>query len=122
LYFNDYLKELMMKKLSILLVLLFSSHIAIAATSIKAEVNGMVCAFCAKGIEKKLNAMQEGKGAFVDLKNRVVVLELKDGQDVSVEKFTQVIKDAGYTVSKFEKVPQSAESIKAELQHLKGTK
>jgi cation transport ATPase len=114
LYFNDYLKELMMKKLSVLLVLLFTSNIAIAATSIKAEVNGMVCAFCAKGIEKKLNAMPEGKGAFVDLKNRVVVLELKDGQDVPVEKFTQVIQDAGYTVSKVEKVPQSAEAIKAE--------
>jgi cation transport ATPase len=112
----------MMKKLSVLLVLLFISHIAMAATSIKAEVNGMVCAFCAKGIEKKLNAMPEGKGAFVDLKNRVVVMELKDGQDVSVEKFTQVIKDAGYTLSKFEKVSQSAEAIKLELMKLKAAK
>jgi len=111
-----------MKKLFVLFVFAFTSQIAIAETSIKAEVNGMVCAFCAKGIEKKLNAMPEGKGAFVDLKNRVVVMELKDGQEVTLEKFTQVIKDAGYTVSKIEKVPQSAEAIKLELLKTNGAK
>lgn len=111
-----------MKKLFVLFVFVFSSQIAIAATSIKAEVNGMVCAFCAKGIEKKLNSMPEGKGAFVDLKNRVVVLEIKDGQDVALVKFTQVIQDAGYTVTKVEKVPQSAEAIKLELLKTKGAK
>lgn len=111
-----------MKKLFVLFVFAFTSQIAIAVTSIKAEVNGMVCAFCAKGIEKKLNTMPEGKGAFVDLKNRVVVKELKDGQEVTLEKFTQVIKDAGYTVSKIEKVPQSAEAIKLELLKTNGAK
>ena len=111
-----------MKKLFVLFVFAFTSQIAFAETSIKAEVNGMVCAFCAKGIEKKLNAMPEGKGAFVDLKNRVVVMELKDGQEVTLEKFTQVIKDAGYTVSKIEKVPQSAEAIKLDMFKTNGAK
>lgn len=109
-----------MKKYSVLVAFLLALQLlnsvsAIAAISIKAEVNGMVCAFCAKGIEKKLNAMPEGKGAFVDLKSRMVVMELKDGQDIAVEKFTQVIKDAGYTVSKIEKVQQSVDAIKADL-------
>ena len=111
-----------MIKISVLIVLVFTSHIAIAATSIKAEVNGMVCAFCAKGIEKKLNTIPEGKFAFVDLKNRVVVLELKEGQEVPLEKFTQLIQDAGYTVSKVEKVPQSAAAIKLELLKFKDAK
>lgn len=115
-----------MKKLSVVLGLfmglIMSSPLVMATTSIKAEVNGMVCAFCAKGIEKKLNAMPEGKEAFVDLKSRIVVLELKEGQDVVLEKFTQVIKDAGYTVSKIEKVSQSVETIKAEVQKLKEAK
>jgi copper chaperone CopZ len=116
----------MMKNLSVVfglfMSLMMSSPLLMAATSIKAEVNGMVCAFCAKGIEKKLNAMPEGKGAFVDLKSRIVVLELKEGQDVALEKFTQVIKDAGYTVRKIEKLPQSVETIKAEVQYLKEAK
>jgi mercuric ion binding protein len=104
-----------MKKTLIILFCLLASPIVSAATSIKAEVNGMVCAFCAKGIQKKLNAMPEGQGAFVDLKRRIVVLELKPAQDVSLDVFTQVIKDAGYAVSKVEKVEQSIVEIKANI-------
>jgi cation transport ATPase len=104
-----------MKKLLVLLVGILMATPVLAATSIKAEVNGMVCAFCAKGIEKKLNAMPEGNGSYVDLKSRVVVLELKDGQDVSLETFSKVIKDAGYSVSKVDKVSQSVADIKAEV-------
>ena len=75
----------------------------------------MVCAFCAKGIEKKLNAMPEGQGAFVDLKRRIVVLELKPQQNVSLDAFTQVIKEAGYAVDKVENVEQSIAEIKANI-------
>lgn len=104
-----------MKKLSALIILLLTTQMTYAANSIKAEVNGMVCAFCAKGIEKKLKAMPESQASFVDLKSRIVVLELKEGKDVAIEKFTQVIKDAGYSVSKVEKVAQSAEAIRQEV-------
>jgi mercuric ion binding protein len=104
-----------MKKInlfSLLLMMFFSAH-AFAVSSIKAEVNGMVCAFCAKGIEKKLNALPQGQGAFVDLKSRMVVLELKESQDISFEAFKKIIQEAGYSVSKIEKVTQSLEDIKA---------
>lgn len=104
-----------MKKTLIILLCILISPAVFAATSIKAEVNGMVCAFCAKGIEKKLNAMPEGKKAFVDLKRRVVALELKPQQKVSLEAFNQVIKDAGYSVSKVEVVEQSIVEIKASI-------
>ncbi len=104
-----------MKKILFILFCLLTSPVVLAATSIKAEVNGMVCAFCAKGIEKKLNAMPEGQGAFVDLKRRIVVLELKPQQDVPLDAFTQVIKDAGYAVSKVEKVEQSIVEIKTSI-------
>lgn len=101
--------------LSFILASLLVSTPALAVSSIRAEVNGMVCAFCAKGIEKKLKALPEGQGTYVDLKSRVVALELKDGLDVSLEKFTKIIKDAGYTVSRVTKVEQSAADIKAEV-------
>ena len=101
-----------MKKIIVLIFCMLISPNLIAATSIKAEVNGMVCAFCAKGIEKKLNAMPEAKGAFVNLKRRIVVLELKDNQDVPIERFTIVIEEAGYSVSKVDKVDQSIQTIK----------
>lgn len=104
-----------MKKLLITLMLSAMTPAAFAVTTIKAEVNGMVCAFCAKGIEKKLNALPQRQAAFVDLKSRVVALQLKDGQDVSNEAFSKVIQDAGYAVGKLERVNQTVEVIQAEV-------
>lgn len=104
-----------MKKYLIALLFSIMTPAAFAVTTIKAEVNGMVCAFCAKGIEKKLNALPQKQAAFVDLKSRVVALQLKEGQDVSNEAFSKVIQDAGYSVSKMERVSQTVDAIQAEV-------
>lgn len=103
-----------MKKLLITLMLSAMTPAAFAVTTIKAEVNGMVCAFCAKGM-KKLNALPQKQAAFVDLKSRVVALQLKDGQEVSDAAFSKVIEDAGYTVAKLARVNQTVEAIQAEV-------
>lgn len=100
--------------ISTLLLSSFSSA-AWAVTTIKAEVNGMVCAFCAKGIEKKLNALLQKQSAYVDLKSRVVALQLKEGQDVSDDGFKKIIQDAGYSVSKLERVGETVDVIKQQL-------
>jgi copper chaperone CopZ len=102
----------MKKFIALFIAMLFSAN-AWAASSIKAEVNGMVCAFCAKGIEKKLKSLPQAQSVFVDLKQHIVVLELKDGQTVPLDEFKQVIKDAGYDVTKAELVAQSAAEIRA---------
>ena len=102
-----------MKKLIALFITALFSANTWAVSSIKAEVNGMVCAFCAKGIEKKLKALPQAQAVFVDLKQHIVVLELKDGQAVPLAEFKQVIKDAGYDVTKAEVVAQSAADIRA---------
>ena len=106
-----------MKKLfSFLAVaLVFISTSAHATQSLKAQVNGMVCAFCAQGIEKKLRALGQTKDVYVNLKQKVVAVELKDGQSLSHEAFSTLIKDAGYEVTAVETVEKSARDIKAEL-------
>ena len=86
---------------------------AVAAESVKATVNGMVCAFCAQGIEKTLMKMPATKAVFVDLKKKVVAVEAKDGQTLDGKTISAEIKDAGYDVVKLETVPQSVEEIKA---------
>ncbi len=86
---------------------------ALAAESIKATVNGMVCAFCAQGIEKTLMNMPQTKAVFVDLKKKIVAVEAKDGQTLDGTKITAEIKDAGYDVVKLETVALSVEDIKA---------
>jgi len=88
---------------------------AIAAESIKATVNGMVCAFCAQGIEKNLLKMPETKAVFVDLKKKIVAVEAKDGKTLDGKKISAEIKDAGYDVVKLETVAQSVEDIKTAM-------
>lgn len=97
---------------ALLFTFAFSSN-AFAATSIQADVNGMVCAFCAKGIEKKLKSLPEAKDVFIDLKSHIVVLELKEGLSVPIESFKNIIRDAGYEVSKAELVEKTASEIQA---------
>ena len=84
-----------------------------AAESVKATVNGMVCAFCAQGIEKTLMKMPEAKSVFVDLKKKVVAVEAKEGQTLDGKKISAEIKDAGYDVVKLETVALSVDDIKA---------
>lgn len=86
-----------------------------AATSVKATVNGMVCAFCAQGIEKRLSKLPATKAVYVDLKLKVVAVEAKEGQTLDGKQITSEITDAGYDVIKLETVEQSAAEIEATM-------
>jgi copper chaperone CopZ len=86
-----------------------------AATSVKASVNGMVCAFCAQGIEKRLSRLPATKAVYVDLKQKIVAVEAKDGQTLDSKTITAEITDAGYDVTKLETVEQSVAEIKATM-------
>ena len=107
-----------MKKLFVIAVLAIFTNAAFAATSIHAEVKGMVCAFCAKGINKKLRELESTQDVWVDLKSRIVVVELKDQKTMSLEAFTKLIKDAGYDVANVEYINKTLLEIKADHTHI----
>jgi copper chaperone CopZ len=86
-----------------------------AAESVKVTVNGMVCAFCAQGIEKRLSKLPATKAVFVDLKQRTVAVEAKDGQILDNKTISSEITDAGYDVVKLETTSKSVAEIQAEL-------
>lgn len=105
----------------ILLAFIFSitlfSNSALAATqTLKATVNGMVCAFCAQGIEKKIRALSQTQDVYVNLKQRIVAVELKAGQALSNDTLKDLIKDAGYDVTAIELSEHPVAHIKAELE------
>ena len=107
-----------MKKLLLTTVVLSAllTNIAFAAQTIKANVNGMVCAFCAQGIEKKMRALSQTKDVYVNLKQRIVAVELKEGQTLSNDKVKAIIKDAGYDVTTIEMSEHPVAHIKAEME------
>jgi mercuric ion binding protein len=108
-----------MKKIIIALVMGIVAFPSIAANSIKVTVNGMVCAFCAQGIEKRISKMDATKDVFVDLKKKTVAVEAKDGQVLDAKAISAEIVDAGYDVVKIETVLQSVAEIKADLKRRK---
>jgi copper chaperone CopZ len=93
---------------------LFSS--ANAADVAKVTVNGMVCAFCAQGIEKTISKMPQTKAVYVNLDKKIVAVEPKDGQKLDMAKIKAGIVDAGYDVVKTETVANTTvAAVKAEL-------
>lgn len=96
-----------------------AATVSVAATSVKATINGMVCAFCAQGIEKRLSALPATQAVFIDLKRRVVVVEAKPGQTLDGQTIKSEITDAGYDVTKLETLEQSVADFKAGLEAVK---
>lgn len=90
--------------------------IAVFATeSVKVTINGMVCAFCAQGIEKRLGKLPATQAVFVDLKKRVVAVEAKSGQKLDDKLIRAEITDAGYDVVKLEVTDLTVQQIKSEM-------
>lgn len=83
--------------------------------TLKLQVNGMVCAFCAQGIEKRLQAMPETGEMYINLAQKIVAVQAKPGQQMNADKVKAEVTEAGYDVVKIEAVPQPVAAIRAEM-------
>jgi copper chaperone CopZ len=82
------------------------------ARTARVGVDGMVCAFCAQGIEKKLRARAEVERIFVSLENRIVAVGFRDGRTMSDEALGRLIADAGYRVTGITRTDESVDAIR----------
>jgi mercuric ion binding protein len=101
-----------MKKIILAVAFAAISLPALAARSITAQVNGLVCSFCAASIEKRLKSLSATKAVYVNLDRKVVAVELKDGAELSSEKVAAEIKEAGYDVISIERSELSIGEIR----------
>jgi copper chaperone CopZ len=105
-----------MKRFQILLaVTLFATATTSIAATIEMTVNGLVCAFCAQGIEKKLKKFPATTDVVVSLEQRLVAVALKDGQDISDEDLRKALQDAGYTVKAITRTETPIADVRARL-------
>jgi cation transport ATPase len=83
-----------------ILVLLITLNLcgAVAGETIQASVNGMVCAFCATGIEKTFKAQREVDTVDVDLQHKLVTIRTKEGQTLDDAKLKKLFGNTGYSV------------------------
>lgn len=93
-------------------ILTFAAIMAISgatyADTIHARVNGMVCAFCATGVEKSFQAQPSVETVKVDLEAKAVTITTKDGKNIDDEKVKKIITDAGYTVTEIKREKNNA--------------
>lgn len=66
--------------------------------TIVAQINGLVCDFCARALEKVFGQREEVSGIDVNLDTKLVTIGFKKGADIDDATITQLITDAGYNV------------------------
>lgn len=96
----------------LLLALLLGVSSLVSARTIEMDVNGLVCAFCAQGIEKTLKGFPATEAVFVSLEHRIVAVKLKDGADIDDATLRKAITDAGYTIVAIRRTDQSLDAIR----------
>lgn len=92
-----------MKKIILSMVITLLPMMTFAGTKIDVTVTGMVCAFCSQGITKKFKEQKSVKEIKVDLDTKLVQIELNDQDSLDDKQITDLLKDAGYGVSKIER-------------------
>lgn len=92
-----------MKNLILILAILLPSLASATGREIKVSVKGMVCGFCAQGIEKKFKAEPAVQKVDVSLENKLVTLDLKEGQNIENGEIENILKAAGYNVENIER-------------------
>ncbi|MBL8201063.1 MAG: heavy-metal-associated domain-containing protein [Chromatiales bacterium] len=84
------------KAISTILLLLLST--IGQAETIEVTVNGLVCGFCAQGIEKRLRRFPATVDVLVSLEQRLVAVSLNADTDISDANLTEALEGAGYAV------------------------
>lgn len=84
------------------------------AEAIEMKVYGLVCGFCAQGIEKMLRENPATADVVVSLEKKLVAVTTKPGQDISDTELTKAITDAGYEVKGITRTRRTIEEIRGE--------
>jgi len=105
-----------MRILKILLLLVgFSAAAATHATTIEMTVNGLVCGFCAQGIEKTLRKDPATDDVFVSLEHRLVAVATKPDADIADATLREALRDSGYDVVAITRTDRPIAAIRGEL-------
>jgi copper chaperone CopZ len=99
----------------LLVAFLTLAPLVVRAATIEMHVNGLVCAFCAQGIEKKLRKFPATADVLVSLEQRLVAVALKDGQDIPDAELRKALTNAGYTVSTIQRSDTPIDAIRSRL-------
>ena len=88
-----------MRKILVTAILIAGLSLPAMAQTIHVGVNGLVCAFCATGIENSFKKNPAVESVKVDLDSKLVTINTKPDKTLDDAAITQTITDAGYTIT-----------------------
>ncbi len=86
---------------NLILTLVFTvlfAPIAFAGEMVTVNVNGMVCDFCARAVEKVFTKQDAVESIDVNLSEKHILVHMKDGQTLDDETVTKLVTDSGYAL------------------------
>src|SRR5687767_3992081 len=89
------------------------STVSAQAGTIEIKVNGLVCGFCAQGIEKTLRRNPATADVVVSLEHQLVVVATKEGQDISDADLKDALTASGYEVKSINRTTTPIDEIRA---------
>jgi copper chaperone CopZ len=104
-----------MKKFLLLMPALLLATAAARAETIEMKVYGMVCGFCAQGIEASLRKLPATVDVVVSLEKKLVVVKTRNGEDITDPALRKAIADAGYDMKSVARTQRSMEEVRKEL-------
>jgi copper chaperone CopZ len=104
-----------MQRNSIAALSLLLMSVGATAETIEMKVNGLVCAFCAQGIEKSFRKNPVVTDVVVSLEDRLVAVEVTPGKDIPDQELRNVLTDSGYDVKTITRTQTPVIDIRARL-------
>ena len=92
-----------MKKILIILILFSANKLSFAvdqSNTVYAHVNGLVCDFCARALEKTIGKQESVNSIEVNLTNKIITINLNPEKTLDDDTITQLIEDSGYSIRK----------------------
>ncbi len=100
---------------TLLLAAALGAAAAAQAATIEMEVNGLVCGFCAQGIEKTLRKNPATDEVFVNLEHRLVAVAMKPDADIADATLREALKNSGYDVVAINRTDRAIADIRGAL-------
>ena len=63
---------------------------------VEVKIKGMVCSFCAQGLQKSIGRLKEVEKVEINLKKGYAKITVKEGKTLPMDEVKEIIKDAGY--------------------------
>jgi copper chaperone CopZ len=103
-----------MKK-TLYIVALACMSFAAQAGTIEMKVYGMVCGFCAQGVEAKLRKIPATVDVIVHLETQLVAVQTRDGADISDDDLRSAITAAGYDLKGISRTQRTFTELRTQV-------